>query len=239
MNKPLHESLTDRLRGMIFGGTYEKGDRLPTEPKLAKELGVSRATLREALKQLESEGAINRVHGLGTFVATTEPSITLDISVPRSVSRLIKSLGLMSGTSSFSVHREKVFPDDVERLTLTPHAEVMRIERIRTANGQPVAYTIDTVAAWVMKQYPERDDRGDFSLIEHLTYKCGIELDSTRSSLMPIHSVTSVAEKLEIDATSQIFLFEGIDRTTKHVPVVYSREYFAPWIFHLSVERIP
>ena len=97
MNKPLHESLTDRLRGMIFGGTYEKGDRLPTEPKLAKELGVSRATLREALKQLESEGAISRVHGLGTFVATTEPSITLDISVPRSVSRLIKSLGLMSG----------------------------------------------------------------------------------------------------------------------------------------------
>ncbi len=59
----------EQLRGMIGGGSYAPGDRLPPERELIVSLGVSRSTLRKALDTLEREGAIWRHVGKGTFVA--------------------------------------------------------------------------------------------------------------------------------------------------------------------------
>ena len=237
MNKPLHSAITDRLRDMIFSEEYEEGDQLPTEPVLAKNLGVSRATLREALNQLEGEGIINRIHGLGTFITSKKPALTINLSIPRSITEMIETLGFIPGTRSMKVKTENVFPDDVERLEISPGSKVIRIERVRTANSQPVAYTIDTVPAWIMTRYPERSGDENFSLIAHLRYRCGIELAPSKSTLIPLHNIKTVAEKLEIDPSSHIFFFEGLDRTGEGTPVLISREYFAPWIFRLSVER--
>lgn len=237
MNKPLHKTITERLREMILSNDYSVDDRLPTEPVLAKNLGVSRATLREALNQLEGEGLIYRLHGLGTFIKSKHPAITLNLTIPRSITEMLNSLGLLPGTKSMEVSTELVFPDDVERMNVPAGSKVVRIERIRTANGQPVAYTIDTVPVWVMKKYPVYENKKNFSLIEHLTFYCGITFVESKSTLIPLHNVQSVAEKLEIDPSSHIFFFEGLDHNTEDLPVLFSREYFAPWIFRFTVDR--
>ncbi|MBT4485373.1 MAG: GntR family transcriptional regulator [Candidatus Latescibacteria bacterium] len=239
MSKPLHISISERLSEMIFSGDYTEGDQLPTEPSLAKTLGVSRATLREALKHLEMDGILYRRHGIGTFVKSKAPAITLDLSIPLSITAMIESLGFVPGTEDMEVVTEVVFPDDVERLKIEPGSKVFRITRIRTANSQPVAYTIDIVPYWVMKKYPQWESGSNFSLIEHLTYRCGIELKETSSILMPLHDVRSVAGKLGIDASSHIFFSECVDYTTDNTPVLFSREYFSPWIFRFSVRRKP
>lgn len=237
MKKPLHSTITDRLRDLILSDEYSEGDQLPTEPVLAKNLGVSRATLRETLKQLEIAGLLTRFHGIGTFIKSQKPSLTLDFSIPRSITEMVESLGFIPGTRFMKVTVEPVFPDDMERLGISPGSKVFRIERIRTANGQPIAYTIDMAPSWVMKKYPDRTGDDNFSLIDHLRYRCGITLAPSKSTLIPLHNVLSVAEKLEIDPSSHIFFFEGIDRTEDGTPVLMSREYFAPWIFRLSLER--
>lgn len=240
MNKPLHSTLTERLRQMIFSDDgYDEGDRLPTEPVLARNLGVSRATLRETLKQLESEGIVYRRHGLGTFVKSRTPSIALTLSIPRSVTTMIESLNFIPGTASMNIVTESVFPDDVERLNISPGSEVVRIERLRTANSQPVAYTIDVVPYWIMTHYPQWEGSNNFSLIEHLTYKCGVRFKETKSTLIPLHNVQSIAEKLEIDPSSHIFFLEGVDNDVEGRPVMLTREYFSPWIFKFSVIRTP
>ena len=239
MNKPLHTTVTERLRRMLFSDEYKEGDRLPTEPVLARQLGVSRATLREAFQQLESEGILCRKHGIGTFVQSSTPAITLNLSIPRSITVMIESLGFIAGTVDMKVTTETVFPDDIERLSVNPGSRIVRIERIRTVNGQPAAYTIDAIPVWVLKQYPVWDNRNNFSLIEHLTCRCGIKLKETKSNLIPLHNIKSVAEKLEIEPASHIFFFEGVDHDEDNVPVIFSREYFAPWIFRFSVGRVP
>ncbi len=66
-SKPLREKIADRIRADIIRGNYKDGERL-VEPKLAKVLGISRTPIREALRQLESEGFIEIVPRKGAVV---------------------------------------------------------------------------------------------------------------------------------------------------------------------------
>lgn len=69
-------SVRDLIADRISSGVFPPAFRLPPEPKLAAELGVSRATLREALRSLEEDGFVQRVRGRGTFVTHRPPSGT-------------------------------------------------------------------------------------------------------------------------------------------------------------------
>lgn len=239
MSSPLHSTIAGRLRKMILSSDYTRGKKLPSEPALSKILGVSRATLREAMKELESEGMIIKKRGSGTYVRALTSNLNLSISVPRSVTALIESLGFLPGTSMLKISIEKIFPDLVEALNLPPDSNVIRIERIRTANSQPVAYTIEIIPEWVMKHMPDANGADNFSITSHIQRKCGIKLKNCYGSMIPFGAVPSVAEKLATDTHSHIFLFEGVTFSTKGDPVIHSREYFAPWIFRMNVERRP
>lgn len=71
---PLVEQAADRLRAQITGGQWPVGTRLPGETTLAKELGVGRSTVREALRALAGAGLVRARHGAGVFVTATEPA---------------------------------------------------------------------------------------------------------------------------------------------------------------------
>ncbi|MGW0817795.1 FadR/GntR family transcriptional regulator [Streptomyces viridiviolaceus] len=70
---PLVEQATERLREQITGGHWPVGTRLPGETTLAKELGVGRSTVREALRALAGAGLVQPRQGAGVFVVATEP----------------------------------------------------------------------------------------------------------------------------------------------------------------------
>ncbi|MEU6555882.1 FCD domain-containing protein [Streptomyces sp. NPDC046915] len=71
---PLVEQAAQRLRAQITGGHWPVGTRLPGETTLAKELGVGRSTVREALRALAGAGLVRARHGAGVFVIATEPA---------------------------------------------------------------------------------------------------------------------------------------------------------------------
>jgi len=62
------EEIVEQLRSLILQGTYTPGDKLPPERKLAEQLGVNRASLREAIKKLEHMGLVKTRQGDGTRV---------------------------------------------------------------------------------------------------------------------------------------------------------------------------
>ncbi|MEV0717509.1 FadR/GntR family transcriptional regulator [Asanoa sp. NPDC050611] len=72
---PAYQELADRLREQVLAGTFAPGDRLPTEPELCALYGVSRSTVREALRVLSSQHLVTTVRGVagGTFVVRPEP----------------------------------------------------------------------------------------------------------------------------------------------------------------------
>lgn len=70
---PLVEQATQRLREQITGGQWPIGSKLPGETTLAKELGIGRSTVREALRSLAGAGLVRARQGAGVFVIATEP----------------------------------------------------------------------------------------------------------------------------------------------------------------------
>ena len=68
-SEPIAQQISRKLRQQILDGIYQPGSRLPSEPEMSRQLGVSRATLRTALTELAAENLIHRRQGDGTFVS--------------------------------------------------------------------------------------------------------------------------------------------------------------------------
>jgi DNA-binding FadR family transcriptional regulator len=64
----LHQAIQDRIKQFIIDNGFRPGDPLPTETELARTLGISRGSLREAMKSLQTLGVVETRHGFGTFV---------------------------------------------------------------------------------------------------------------------------------------------------------------------------
>ncbi len=71
--EPLRQAIAAELRARIEVGEWDVGDRLPSEPALARQHAVSRASVRAAITVLEQQGRVIRRHGSGTYVAPQGP----------------------------------------------------------------------------------------------------------------------------------------------------------------------
>lgn len=145
-HRHLYLQVIDRLKSDIDKGVYHENEKLPSEFELSKTLGVSRATLREALRLLEEENVIVRRHGVGTFV-NPKPLFTSGIEQLSSVSSMIENAGMDPGTIFISAKEEKATEDDMERFQTDIDDNVITIERVRTADNEPVVYCVDKVPA--------------------------------------------------------------------------------------------
>ena len=87
------------LTSRIEEGRLQAGARLPSEPELAAELGVSRATLREALRSLEGEGLLRRTWGSGTFVVDS-PRVANSLDLNFGVTDAIRAAGMEAGSEA-------------------------------------------------------------------------------------------------------------------------------------------
>ena len=139
-------AIREELASRIATGRIAPGAKLPPEPELAEELGVSRATLREALRSLEEDGFLTRTRGAGTY-ATHRPRLRNNLDVNFGVTEAIRASGMVAGTKESAVSTAAASADEAEALDLDPGATVIVLDRIRTANGRPVVLSRDVVPA--------------------------------------------------------------------------------------------
>src|SRR5437870_1056697 len=153
-SKPRSVRVRDELTQRIDRGMLPAGSRLPSEPDLAAELGVSRATLREALRALESEGLLRRMWGSGTYVA--DPlRVASSLDVNFGVTDAIRLAGMRPGTAEARSWIEPAAVAEAGRLQIEPAQDVLCIERLRTANGRPVTLSKDILPHRLVEDHPE------------------------------------------------------------------------------------
>ena len=143
---PLYQQLRRALRDAIEDNRLEAEEALPPERELADEFGISRITVRKALDALVGEGMLTRRQGAGTFVAQrAEARVEKSFSKLSSFSEDMISRGRKPESVWLSRSSGTVTPEESLTLGLSPGAEVYRFNRIRYADGEPMALEYSTV----------------------------------------------------------------------------------------------
>ncbi len=127
------------LSDQIAAGHLRPGQRLGAERTLATELGVSRATLRQALAVLEEGGAVRRVPGRGGGTFVSKDKIERDLSRIVGVPALLRSQGVVAGTRVMSARLAAADERAVAALRLRPGEFVIDLVRIRLADARPIS----------------------------------------------------------------------------------------------------
>ena len=138
---PLYYQLKEVLRQQIRAGHLAPHTAIPSEPELVARYRVSRATVRQALTELVNEGLLYRQHGKGTFVC--EPRVQQTLSELTSLTEELKRRGKRPGGLLLIYELVRGTESIRQRLRLTDEEQIVRLERLRTADSTPIAYEID------------------------------------------------------------------------------------------------
>ena len=235
-NRHLYLQVIDRLKQYIDEGVYKERDKLPSEFDLAKQLGVSRATLREALRILEEESVIIRRHGVGTFV-NSKPMFTSGIEQLNSVTDMINTAGMIPGTIFLSSSISEATEEDVRRFICKETSELVIVERVRTANGEPVVYCVDKVLSSNLSPSIVHQSESIFEQLERDSKK---RIAYAIAEISPIGYHEVVSPILNCSPETALLVLHQMHYDEMDEPILYSVNYFRSdqFSFHVLRKRL-
>src|SRR5438105_8650684 len=234
--RPRSVQVREQLTQRIDSGALAAGSRLPSEPALATELGVSRATLREALRALESEGLVRRMWGAGTFVADGR-RVTNSLDANFGVTDAIRAAGMQAGIEQARHAMEPATVSEAARLELEPGSDVLVVERVRTADGKPVVLSRDIMPGRLIKRPDLADEMLGRSIYEVLERDLGLVIHHGVASFRPVRADLTVARRLGIPRGELLLAIWQVDYSEDGAPVLSSYEYHLADAFEFTVLR--
>jgi GntR family transcriptional regulator len=136
--RPLFKQVADGVRDQIESGALQAGDELASERDLVEQLGISRMTVRAALDELEREGLVVRQHGRKTVVAGIK--IRKNALGFMSFTEDMRARGLQASSRLLRLEAEPAEAGVAAQLGLDAGERVIRAERVRLADGEPMAF---------------------------------------------------------------------------------------------------
>jgi GntR family transcriptional regulator len=230
-------SVHEELRQGIEQGRFPPGSRLPSEPELAAELRVSRATLREALRALEGEGMLRRRRGSGTYVAEL-PRVANSLDLNFGVTEAIRSAGMRAGIAQGRHWTEPASAAEAARLGLEPGQDVLVIERVRTAEETPVVLSRDIFPNELIGGRTEViDEMLRRSIYDVLETDLGIVIHHGVASFRPVRADHAVASRLGVPRGELLLYIWQVDYSEEDAAVLSSHEFHLADAFDFSVVR--
>ncbi len=233
---PLYYQLKQIIRQEIEQGTYQPGDRLPSEPALIQQYGVSRITVRQALDELEAEGMIVRRHGKGSYVTT--PRIEQDLIRLTDFVEDMQLAGLSPSSRVLAFSHETATAEIADILHLSGSSEVVRVDRLRLGNEQPIAYDI----TWLPLRFGlllAEDMLVGETIFHILETRYDIPVETGAFTITAAAATPSQAEALTCVEGAALLLIQRISYTTGNVPVYLQNRYYRPdrVNYHLTLRR--
>jgi len=212
------------------------GERLLNEPDLARQLGVSRATLREAMRTFETQGLIRRRQGSGTYVVRPSQVIESGLELLESIESLSNKIGLDVSMGELSVEFRPGRQEECKALGLTPSQPVIHLSRVIIAEERPVAYLIDVLPEEVLT--PE-EIQASFtgSVLDVLSRRGSPPLVTSLTEISATGANQKVAKALGVQRGAVLLVFNALLYSTAGQVVDYSTSYFLPGYFRFHVVR--
>lgn len=222
------------LRSEIAAGDPLPGSRLATETALAERFGVSRPTVRAALRELEALGLVRTQHGVGTFVVE-QPAVRAGLERLESITESIRATGKEPGMTYSSRMRRIVLPDEAANMGVGGDTEVLELRRTILADGEVVAYSYDLMPTAILPDdFVDADLTG--SIIGFLREMLGIAAVHAKAEVHAVHS-SHVGWGPEAAAHDLFVLLNQLHYDTRDRLVLYSRTYFIEGRYSFTLYR--
>lgn len=220
---PLYAKVELALAADISAGTLAPGTQLPPEDRLIARFGVSRTTVRKAIENLVARGLVEIRRGKGTFVA--QRRITQELTELTGFVEDMQALGRMPTARLVDTQTLPADADVARQLALPQGSLVMRIRRVRLADGVAVSFDETYLPRDIGEKVATHDLDAEpiFSLLED---KYALPLTEADYRLEAITAPPEVAHALGIDPGSAIFLIERTSYTEAHRPIDYEKLYY-------------
>ncbi len=222
----LVQRVANALREQILSGKLKGGGRLAPEAVLARNLSISRPTLREAIRVLAREGLLDVRHGVGTFIASEPKPILGSLEMMRSMTDLIRSVGGEPSVADLEIDLVAASPAVAGALGLSAGSEVTHISRVRLIDGAPLAFSHE----YLSLASPEEDFRtlsafDGSSLYEFLRTACGHPISHSRVLITAVAADAAIAKRLQLKRNAPLLLVRETHFDLNGRPVLYAVSY--------------
>jgi len=231
----LTEQVKVALKQRIFNAEYDDG-RIPAEQELAEELGVSRATIREALSRLENEGVIWRRQGSGTFVNPPGLQIKTRLEEIWSYEDVLRAHGFTPSTEVLGMAEMPASATATHDLNLPPNASLLTVHKLFNEDETPVILTVNQIPTTLIKKAYTIDDFCS-PVYEFLWEKCRQQLSYYISEIVPLMAGAEIAGWLGINAGMPLITFQETGYNDSNQPILIAQSYFRDDLLRLKLIR--
>jgi GntR family transcriptional regulator len=219
----------------INRGELRPGDRLSSETEIARQLGVSRNSVREALQSLERDGLVEKRHGVGTFVTASLPLLRGGIERLTSINDFIASHGLQPESHVTEMTFVKADKEQAENLQVEVGTDLLFVKMRKSAHGRPIALCVDLVPAEYLSRQVEKETFGEsiFTFLE----EHGLNIRYADCEIAACLAEREIGETLGVDVGDPLLLFCQVHFDDENRPVLYSETYFPPGNIRFNVIR--
>jgi len=236
-HRPLYIRAQEVLRERLEDGTYQPGSQLPPEPDLARQLGISRSTLREAMRTFEERGRITRRRGIGTFVSQSPPLIIdSGLETLESIDSLVRRRGITIDTMDLGIETQPAGQEVAHLLQVDQGSPVTVVTRTKAAANRPVAHMIDVLPDTVVTPQAMREGfRG--SVLDYLLERSDLDVSHARANIIPLCADKDLSSRLSLEPGAVLLLLEETSYSAAGQVVCCSRNYFVPEFFKFHLVR--
>lgn len=218
-----HLMVENALIERIITGTLVPGSRLPTEDSLIAEFGVGKQIIRATVQSLIQRGFVEIRRGGERII--TRPKITQELTGLTSFVEDMQAVG-QNATATVLDHRIVAASEAVaQKLSLPVGAIVIRIQRVRRADGMPLSFD-ETYLPRELGEKVIADDLENEPIFSLLETKYNIPLVEAEYRLEAVLADASVAEALQIRVRQPVFLIERTSYSEGHRPVDYEKLHY-------------
>lgn len=225
----ISQQIAAQLLQDLRRGRYADQQRLPAEVDLAATLGVSRSVIRDALAELEREGYVERVRGIGTVINRHVVAVHDRLDQKFEYNAMIRAMGHAPHADHVSVQRLSADRALAARLEIEPGAPVLKVQKRVLADRQPVIWSVDYLPAALFP--PSAAERLDFGrpVFDILEEAAGISVTSTVAHVCAVLGDPASRRILTVQPHEALLLLEEVNYTKLAKPVMYSLSYYTPF----------
>lgn len=233
---PRYFQLKEIMRERIRTSDWKPGDLIPSERELGETYGISRMTARQAITELVNEGLLYREQGKGTFVS--QHKITQQLIRLTGFTEDIRTRGQRPGTKVLSAQMYPADETTAERLRIKAGEMLFRLQRLRLADGEPLAIELSLISFKGCERLLEEDLENN-SLYRVLETKYGLPLMEAEQELEAGLAGNEEAHLLKIPVGSAVLFTRRTTYTERNQPIEYARSVYCgnKYTFYTHMKR--